>query len=142
VARILGAVSSVADGEVLVHFKVVVSEKFVRWMRRGPHTLSVQDDCIDVTTEVFCRSKAGAGGSTAVCVQLEDDHPVVEEFELPLAIAAGCGFWRGTMLVTTAQFAVTYFWLLSQVVMVWCSVVWCAFVCVHCVCGGGVRFGA
>ena len=76
-----------------------------------------------------------------MCVQLEDDHPVVEEFELSLAIAAGRGFWRGTTLVTTAQFAVTYFRLLSQVVMVWCSVVWCAFVCVHCVCGGGVCFG-
>ena len=105
-----------ADGEVLVHFKVVVSEKFVRWMRRGPHALSVQDDCIDVTTEVFCRSKAGAGGSTVVCVRHEDDHPVVE-LELSLKIAVGYGIWHGTALVR-AQFAVAYFRLLSQIIVV------------------------
>ena len=115
VARILGAVSSVADGEVLVHFKVVVSEKFVRWMRRGPHALSVQDDCIDVTTEVFSRSKAGAGGSTVVCVRHEDDNPVVEEFWFA---AHACSGLQLLALATTAQFFVAYFWLLSQVVVV------------------------
>ena len=35
---------------------------------------------------------------------LEDDSPMVEEFELPLRPAAGRDFWRGTVLVTTAQF--------------------------------------
>jgi hypothetical protein len=38
VVRILGVVSSVIDGDVLVHFKVVVSEEYEssglrRWMR-------------------------------------------------------------------------------------------------------------
>ena len=87
-------------------------------MWRGPHALSVQDVCVDATTGVFCRSKAGAGGSTVVCVRLEDDHPVVEEFELSLRIAAGGGIWHGTTLVMMAQFAVAYFQLLSQVVVV------------------------
>ena len=86
-------------------------------MRRGPHALSVQDVCVDATTGVFCRSKAGAGGSTVVCVQLEDDHPVVEELELSLKIAVGYGIWHGTALVR-AQFAVAYFRLLSQIIVV------------------------
>ena len=117
-ARILEAVSSVASGEVPVHFKVVVSEEYEAVDEERPHALSIQDVCVDTMMGVFCRSKAGAGGSTVVCVQLEDDHPVVEEFELSLRIAAGRGIWRGTMLVTTAHFAVAYFRLLSQVVVV------------------------
>jgi hypothetical protein len=42
VAKILGTMSSVTGGKVLVHFKVVVSEEyeessiFIRWMRRAP----------------------------------------------------------------------------------------------------------
>ena len=53
-----------------------------------------------------------------MCARLEGDSPMVEEFELPLRPAAGCDIWRGTALVTTAQFAGGYFWLLSQVVVV------------------------
>ena len=53
-----------------------------------------------------------------MCVRLEDDHPVVELFELSLKIVAGRGIWRGTTLVTTAQFTMAYFRLLSQVVVV------------------------
>ena len=41
------------------------------------------------------------GGSTIVCVRLEGDSPMVEEFELPL-LAAGRDIWRGTSLMTTA----------------------------------------
>ena len=52
------------------------------------------------------------------CVRLEVDSPMVEEFELPLRPAAGRGIWRGTALVTTAQSAGDFFWLLSQVVAV------------------------
>jgi hypothetical protein len=53
VARILGAVSSGTGGQVPVHFKVVVSEEYEkssrrRWMRRGPHALSVQVGCAKV----------------------------------------------------------------------------------------------
>ena len=48
-----------------------------------------------------------------VCVQHEDDNPVVEELLLPLSLPAGHGFWRGTMLATTAQLLVAYFQLLS-----------------------------
>ena len=37
-----------------------------------------------------------------MCVQLEGDSPLVEEFELPLwLVVAGRGFWRGTALATT-----------------------------------------
>ena len=53
-----------------------------------------------------------------VCARLEGDSPMVEEFELPLRLAAGRDFWRGTALVMTAQFAGGFFWLLSQVVVV------------------------
>ena len=53
-----------------------------------------------------------------MCVQHEDVNPVAEEFELSLRLVADCGFWRGTSLVTTAQFLVAYLWLLSQVVVV------------------------
>ena len=53
-----------------------------------------------------------------MCVRLEGDSPMVEEFGLPLRPAAGRDFWRGTVLVTTAQFAGGFFWLLSQVVAV------------------------
>ena len=38
-----------------------------------------------------------------MCVRLEEDGPVVEEFELSLWLAAGRDFCRGTTLVTTAQ---------------------------------------
>jgi hypothetical protein len=37
-------------------------------------------------------------------VRLEDEGPVVEEFELPLWLAAGRGFGRDTALVTTVRF--------------------------------------
>ena len=53
-----------------------------------------------------------------MCVRLEGDSPMVEEFELPLWPATGRDIWRGTALVTTAQFAGGFFWLLSQVVAV------------------------
>ena len=53
-----------------------------------------------------------------MCVQLERDSPLVEEFELQLWLAAGRDIWRGTALVTTAQFASGFFWLLSQIVAV------------------------
>ena len=57
-----------------------------------------------------------------MCARLEGDSPMVEEFELPLRPAAGRDIWRGTSLVTTAQFTSGFFWLLS-----------------HCLYGGGVR---
>ena len=57
-------------------------------------------------------------GSTIVCVRLEGDSPMVEEFRLPLRPVAGHDIWRGTPLVTTAQFAGGFFWLISQVVAV------------------------
>ena len=43
---------------------------------------------------------------------------MVEEFGLPLRSAVGHDIWRGTTLVTMAQFAGGFFWLLSQVVVV------------------------
>ena len=49
---------------------------------------------------------------------LEGDSPLVEEFELPLRLAAGCGIRRGTALAMTAQFVVAFFRLLSQAVVV------------------------
>jgi len=53
---------------------------------------------------------------------------MVEEFEMSLWLAVGRDIWRGTALVTTAQFAGDFFWLLFQFVAVKCSVV-----CVVCV---------
>ena len=44
-----------------------------------------------------------------MCLQLEGDSPLVEEFELPLWLAAGRGFWRGTALATTARFVGGFF---------------------------------
>jgi hypothetical protein len=46
------------------------------------------------------------GVCVCVCVQHEDDNPVVEEFELLLRIAACCNIWRDTALMTTARFTV------------------------------------
>ena len=65
---------------------------------------------------------------------------MVEEFEVPLRLAAGCCFWRGTTLATTAQFAAVSF--ASSPSLWWCSVLLGVFVCVRYLCGGGVRFGA
>ena len=48
-----------------------------------------------------------------MCVQLEGDSPMVEEFELLLRPAAGRDIWRGTALMTTAQFVGGFFWFLS-----------------------------
>ena len=53
-----------------------------------------------------------------MCVRLEGDSPIVEEFELPLRLAAGRDIWRGTALVTTTQFTGDFFWLLSPFVAV------------------------
>jgi hypothetical protein len=44
-----------------------------------------------------------------MCVRLEVDRPVVEEFELSLWLATGHDFRRGTTLVLTTQFSATYF---------------------------------
>ena len=45
---------------------------------------------------------------------------MVEEFEVPLRLAMGCGFWRGTAFATTAQFATASF--ASSPSLWWCSV--------------------
>jgi hypothetical protein len=42
----------------------------------------------------------------------------VEEFGLPLRLAAGHDLWHGTMLATMAQFRMVYFGLFSHVVVV------------------------
>ena len=44
---------------------------------------------------------------------------MVEEFEVPLRLAVGCGFWRGTAFATTAQFATASF---ASSPSLWCSV--------------------
>ena len=57
---------------------------------------------------------------------------MVEEFEVPLRHAVGRGFWRGTALATTAQFAAASF--ASSPSLWWCSVLLGAlFACVVCV---------
>ena len=68
-----------------------------------------------------------------MCVQVEGDSPLVEEFELPLwLVVAGRGFWRGTALATTAQFAAASF--ASSPSLWWCSVLLgVLFACVVCV---------
>jgi hypothetical protein len=43
---------------------------------------------------------------------------MVVEFRWPLELGAGCGFGRGTALVTTARVLVAFFWLFSHVVLV------------------------
>ena len=45
---------------------------------------------------------------------------MVEEFEVPLRLAAGRGFWRGIALATTTQFAAASF--ASSPSLWWCSV--------------------
>jgi len=83
------------------------------WKRKRKGKLSEA-----AATKVFFRSSTGTGGSTIVCVRLEGDSPIVEEFELPLRLAAGRDIWRGTALVTTTQFTGDFFWLLSPFVAV------------------------
>ena len=67
---------------------------------------------------VFCRSNAGAKGSTIVCVCDLMVIPKVEEFMWPLELCSGLRLWRATVLVTTARVTVAYLWLFSQVVVV------------------------
>jgi len=55
---------------------------------------------------------------------------MVEGFRWPLELAAGCGFWRGTTLVTTARFAGA-----SLAPLLGCGGV--VFCCVRCLRGGG-----
>ena len=55
-----------------------------------------------------------------MCMQLEGDSPLVEEFELSLWLAAGRGFWRGTALAMTTQFVAASF--ASSPSLWWCSV--------------------
>jgi hypothetical protein len=40
-----------------------------------------------------------------MCVRLEGDGRMAEELVLLLVLAGGCDFWRGSSLVTTAQFS-------------------------------------
>ena len=57
---------------------------------------------------------------------------MVEEFEVPLRPAAGRGFWRGTALAMTTQFAAVPF--TSSPSLWWCSVLLgVLFACVVCV---------
>ena len=57
---------------------------------------------------------------------------MVEEFEVPLRLAAGRVFWRGTTLATTARFAAVSF--ASSPSLWWYSVLLgVLFVCVVCV---------
>ena len=57
---------------------------------------------------------------------------MVEEFEVPLRLAAGHSFWRGTALAMTAQFAAASF--ASSPSLWWCSVLLgVLFACVICV---------
>ena len=70
-----------------------------------------------------------------MCVRLEGDSPLVEEFELPLWLAAGRGFWHGTALATAAQFTAAQFTaatFASSPSLWWCSVLLDVFVCVRC----------
>ena len=57
---------------------------------------------------------------------------MVEEFEVPLRLAAGRGFWHGTVLATTAQFAAASF--TSSPSLWWCNVLLSVlFACIVCV---------
>jgi hypothetical protein len=53
-----------------------------------------------------------------MCVRLEDDGPMVEEFELSLRLTVGRDFWCDTTMVTMTQFLADYLWILSQVEVV------------------------
>ena len=60
-----------------------------------------------------------------MCVRLEVDGPVVEEFELSLRLAASHDIWRGTAL---SRWLITFG---SSPRLWWCSVLLCAlFACV------------
>jgi hypothetical protein len=59
------------------------------WIRRAPHALSFKVVCTNVVVGVLLWSQVGCGGRRSLCVQHEVDNPVVEEFELPLCLAAG-----------------------------------------------------
>jgi hypothetical protein len=98
-------------------------------MRRGPHAEwpgSVA--CIGAMTGVLCRRFVGTGGSATFFVRLEVDGPVVEELELSLWLGAGRVCWRGTTLVTAAQFMVAASGFSSK--LRWCSVLLGALLCV------------
>jgi hypothetical protein len=64
----------------------------------------------------------------------------VEEFELPLWLAAGRSFCRDTTLVTTARFTAASFGFSPR--LRWSRVLLGEFVCVRCICDGVVSFGS
>ena len=53
-----------------------------------------------------------------MCARLEGDSSLVEEFELPLWLAAGRDIWRGTTLETTTQVAGGFLAPLPEIVAV------------------------
>jgi hypothetical protein len=72
-----------------------------------------------------------------VCVWLEGDFTyIVEEFQVPLWLVAGCGFHRGSALVTMTQFAAAA--LTFSPGLWWCSIFlgalfvwwWCSLLCI------------
>jgi hypothetical protein len=70
-------------------------------------------------------------GLAIMCERLVGDK-LKEEFRWLLELAAGCGLWRGTTLVTTARFVVAS--LNSSPGLWWCSVLLrVLFACVVCV---------
>jgi hypothetical protein len=73
---------------------------------------------IDAAKRAFCWHSVGAGGLATMCVRLEDDGPMVEEFELSLRLTVGRDFWCDTTMVTMTQFLADYLWILSQVEVV------------------------
>jgi hypothetical protein len=95
---------------------------------RPPRKVAEISGCIGAMTGAFCGRLVEAWGWTARRVRLEDDGLVVEEFELPLWLAAGRGFCRDTTLVTTARFTAASFGFSPR--LRWCRVllgkfVWC-----------------
>jgi hypothetical protein len=97
---------------------------------RPPRRVAGISGCIGAMAGAFCRRLVGAWGSTARRVRLEDDGLVVEEFKLPLWLAAGRGFCRDITLVTTARFTAASFGFSPM--LRWSRVLLGEFVCVRC----------
>ena len=87
-------------------------------MRRGPHALSVKVAALVLQRECSIKARQELGDRRSCVCGMRMTTPWWRSSGLPLRLAVGRGFCRGTALATAAQFLVVYFRLLSQVVVV------------------------
>jgi hypothetical protein len=100
--------------EAVLSYRLQISKSLAEYCEavgeaRPPRSVARISGCIGAKTGAFCRRLVGVGEPAALCVRLENEGPMVEEFEFPLWLAVGRGSGRDTALVTTARFTAASF---------------------------------